>query len=206
MANQQVLPRKRPTQRRATVTTDAILIAVEQVLERDGLDGLTTNRVAAVAGVSIGSLYQYFPNKQALVRELHERYLAQTLDGCRALLAACDGVPLGLVCQRTAAVLVAMRERQRPIHRWLIELRSEVGFQERYRELLDGFAYEVARFLARRPDVRFEDPRAAAWVIVHALEGIVQAVAARGREVEIAPLASAACELIGAYLASAARG
>ncbi|MBR8500820.1 TetR/AcrR family transcriptional regulator, partial [Burkholderia cenocepacia] len=54
-------PRKAPRQRRSVATVDAIVEAAARILERDGFDGYTTNAVAALAGVSIGSLYQYFP-------------------------------------------------------------------------------------------------------------------------------------------------
>lgn len=62
-------PRKQPQQRRSRATVDKILAAAAQVLAEEG-DGATTDRIAARAGVSIGSLYQYFPNKDALLLEL----------------------------------------------------------------------------------------------------------------------------------------
>ncbi|MEQ8700898.1 MAG: TetR/AcrR family transcriptional regulator, partial [Bauldia litoralis] len=68
-------PRKRPRQARATVTLDAIIEATIQVLLSDGLHRLTTTRVAERAGVSVGTMYQYFPHKQALLYALNERYL-----------------------------------------------------------------------------------------------------------------------------------
>lgn len=63
-------PRKRPRQTRSATTVAAILEAAAHILERDGFDALTTNAVAERAGVSIGSLYQYFPGKAALLAEL----------------------------------------------------------------------------------------------------------------------------------------
>jgi AcrR family transcriptional regulator len=67
--------RRNPTQHRAQQTVAAILDAVVRVLKRDGLEHLTTNRIAEVAGVSIGSLYQYFPDKNAIFAALHQRHL-----------------------------------------------------------------------------------------------------------------------------------
>jgi AcrR family transcriptional regulator len=66
--------RKIPTQERARMTVEAVIEATARILEKDGLEGLNTNEVARVAGVSIGSLYQYFPNKASLISEL---FLAQ---------------------------------------------------------------------------------------------------------------------------------
>lgn len=68
-----LVARKQPVQPRARATVEAILSAAAAILEKDGPTRLTTNAVAAQAGVSIGSLYQYFPNKQALTAALIER-------------------------------------------------------------------------------------------------------------------------------------
>ena len=68
-------PRKRPSQERSRATVDTILDATARVLIHAGFDGLTTNAVATKAGVSIGSLYQYFPNKEAMVSALIERHM-----------------------------------------------------------------------------------------------------------------------------------
>ncbi|MBD2232998.1 TetR/AcrR family transcriptional regulator [Phormidium tenue] len=67
-------PRKHPKQERSQATVEAILTATAHILTENGYDQLTTNRVAERAGVSIGSLYQYFPNKEALIFALAEHH------------------------------------------------------------------------------------------------------------------------------------
>lgn len=67
--------RRSPRQRRAHETVEAILDAVVRILKREGFAAITTNRIADVAGVSIGSLYQYFPDKSAIFVALHGRHL-----------------------------------------------------------------------------------------------------------------------------------
>jgi len=69
--------RRLPKQRRARQTVDAVLDAVVWVLKREGFKAVTTNRLAEVAGVSIGSVYQYFPDKQAIFVALHQRHIEQ---------------------------------------------------------------------------------------------------------------------------------
>jgi AcrR family transcriptional regulator len=69
--------RRRPKQRRAQETVGAVLDAVVRVLKKHGIEGVTTNRIADAAGVSIGSVYQYFPDKQAIFRALHDRHVDQ---------------------------------------------------------------------------------------------------------------------------------
>ncbi len=71
-------PRKSPIQRRSKATVDAVLSAAAQVFEARGYASGTTNRIAERAGVSIGTLYQYFPSKEAIAASLLERHVADT--------------------------------------------------------------------------------------------------------------------------------
>ena len=78
-------PRKQPTQRRAVATCAAIVEAAARILERRNPDELTTNRIAERAGVSIGTLYQYFPDKHAILVALIRRERAALLAELRAV-------------------------------------------------------------------------------------------------------------------------
>jgi AcrR family transcriptional regulator len=69
--------RRRPQQRRARQTVEAILDAVVRILKREGFQAITTNRIAEVAGVSIGSLYQYFPDRPGIFEALHRRHIEE---------------------------------------------------------------------------------------------------------------------------------
>lgn len=79
-------PRKKPVQRRSTQLVDDILVAAVRVLEKEGADRFTTIRVAEAAGVSVGSLYQYFPNKQAILYRLQVDEWARTGDMMDAIV------------------------------------------------------------------------------------------------------------------------
>jgi AcrR family transcriptional regulator len=193
------VPRKQPRQQRAAETVNAIVTAVERVLHRHGKGGLTTNRLAEVAGVSVGTLYQYFPNKQALVGALQERVLAQLLDALRAGLATGTTDPLPVVAGRIAASMVALDQSQLPVHHWRIDLRSEAEYQERFRVVVDQFVDVVTAFLATRADVAFVDPRAAAFAVVTAVEGIANGVAARPGAIDVAAVAAEGARMIGGF-------
>src|SRR5580658_5824215 len=83
--------RRRPKQRRARQTVEAVLDAVVRLLKRDGSKAITTNRIAEAAGVSIGSVYQYFPDKRAIFAALHDRHaeaMARLVDGALVTHAA----------------------------------------------------------------------------------------------------------------------
>ena len=73
-------PRKSPVQTRSAVTVDAVLEATIQVLLREGKERLTTTRVAERAGVSVGTLYQYFPNKRVLLQAALQRHMEEVVE------------------------------------------------------------------------------------------------------------------------------
>lgn len=99
-------PRKTPRQLRSLAMVDVILQAATRVLERESLAGFTTNRVAEVAGISVGSLYQYFPNKDALVAELITRDQQARVEAIELLGAGLRGLGLLEAIEAMAAYAV----------------------------------------------------------------------------------------------------
>ena len=87
-------PRKTPQQSRSVATVEAIYDATIQVLLKDGADELTTVRVARRAGVSVGTLYQYFPHKQALLFAVLDRHMSRTAVAVESACAANHFQPL----------------------------------------------------------------------------------------------------------------
>ena len=85
--------RREPTQQRAQQTIQTLFKAAAQILDKDGEAGLTTNKVAAAAGFSIGTLYQYFPSKEVLVRAMAVKGQDLVLEALEAYLAALEGRP-----------------------------------------------------------------------------------------------------------------
>ncbi len=73
----QSIKRRKPLQERARHKVQLILEAATRLIDKDGLEGLTTNRIAETAGISIGTLYQYFPDKQAIIDKLGQRVLRE---------------------------------------------------------------------------------------------------------------------------------
>lgn len=86
--------RRTPSQERSIQTVDAIIEATSRVLTEEGYQACTTNRVAQLAGVSIGSLYQYFPDKASLILALLQRELGRTEEQLTAAMKASAGLPL----------------------------------------------------------------------------------------------------------------
>src|SRR5271163_4842073 len=97
-------PRKPASQERSRVTVDALLEATARVLTKEGYDGASTNKIAAVAGVSIGSLYQYFPSKEALVAAVIDRHMHEMSAVTRAALVKAAALPLEAAAREFVSV------------------------------------------------------------------------------------------------------
>lgn len=118
--------RRKPTQGRAKTTVDAMLGAVVRLLKRGGTSTITTNRIAETAGVSIGSVYQYFPNKRAVFIALHERHIQEVDQVIRRKISESTGEPLETLVLSLIDGMIEIHEGDpnfRPcwIQRFLIE-------------------------------------------------------------------------------------
>jgi len=115
MDETQLKARKAPRQARSLATVEVILAAAARVLSRESLAGFNTNRIAEVAGVSVGSLYQYFPNKTALVVALIEREQARLAEGLEAAVTSVSQVPLVEGLSRLAHLAIG-QQFQDPVY------------------------------------------------------------------------------------------
>lgn len=172
----QLKPRKRPSQARSKATVEAILVAAAQVFRRQGYAGATTDRIAERAGVSVGSLYQYFPNKDAILVALTERHVDAGFALVRELLAeTLSDVPaLEPLLRRFVVAMITLHEREPELHRVLFEeapLPASLRRQLRRRE--NELATEVAALLEVHPEVRMRDPRLTAYVLVQSVDALI---------------------------------
>ncbi len=163
--------RRQAKQARAQASVEAVLEAAAQVLLREGYVAATTNRIAAVAGVSIGTLYQYFADKQAIFDALIQRELAtagRVLDATRL-------DPEQPLEESLAALLDALRRTQPrgpELYRQLEHV-PDALFRERLRERNDRALAFARRLLeAHRGSLAVEDLELAAFMLVHAAQGI----------------------------------
>jgi AcrR family transcriptional regulator len=164
--------RKRPVQDRSRTTVDAILTATFQVLDRDGPDALTTTRVADVAGVSVGTLYQYFPNKQALVAGLLAAHLDIAIGAIEHAVAEARGEPLATQVERVVRAFVAVKAERAPISRAMQPALAAIDDRPIVRAATRRAATAIAGLLAggAAPDAAAVQ-RAA--VLCSAMEGII---------------------------------
>ncbi|MEG9227329.1 TetR/AcrR family transcriptional regulator [Aeromicrobium sp. Sec7.5] len=163
-------PRKRPAQQRSRATVDVILEAAAQVFDTEGI-AATTNRIAERAGVSIGSVYQYFPDKHALLHELALRHLAVAAAEIDAVLSRAettDAHVVGLVEDLTRAI-VRVNQSPGQLHQVLR------GFAPRSPELLALFGATASRVVTavadRLRELGVDDPVGRARLAYESLDG-----------------------------------
>jgi AcrR family transcriptional regulator len=143
-------PRKQPIQKRSMATVTAILEGAAQVLERHGSDGFTTNAIAERAGVSIGTLYQYYPDKNAIAAALSRSVRAALVERMASAMEVARGLPLreGLRLLTSAALLSdAARPR---FARALDALEEHLGLNEEGLAINDELTAQGAQFLKRK--------------------------------------------------------
>src|SRR5690349_7139420 len=114
-------PRKSASQERSRATVDALVEATARILVREGFDKASTNRIAEVAGVSVGSLYQYFPGKEALVAAVIERHQQEIMQTVRGELANVLAQPVEKAIRRMVAAAVKAHRVDPKLHRALAE-------------------------------------------------------------------------------------
>lgn len=174
--------RRVPVQDRSIATVEAILEAAAQVFERRGYEGTTTNRVAERAGVSVGSLYQYFPNKDALLVHLITAHLDEATARLRPVLRALidQRPPLAEGIGRLVAAVVDLHAARPALHRVLLDdAPRPAALRERLAEDERALTAAVSRYLDGCPDVAVRDVRAAATLVVRTAESVVHGVVVR---------------------------
>lgn len=175
--NQRTSPRKQPRQRRAQATVDAILQATARILVRDGYDRTNTNRVAEEAGVSIGSLYQYFPSKEALVSALVDEHIEKQMQLLAENVTALRDAPLEIAVRTYVAAQLEAHALEPELHRVFVEQLPRIEGFERLREMNQQAQALVSAYLAsRRAHVRPRDLDVAAFLLVHAVEAATHAL------------------------------
>ena len=169
--------RKQPTQLRSRQTVDALLAATARVLVRDGYDRASTNRIADAAGVSIGSLYQYFPSKEALVSALIERELEAQYQVVAEKLGEVMDAPIEVAVRKLVEAVVLAQRIHPKLHKVLNEEVPRVGALARVVELEARLAETLRLALvARCGEIRPPALGLTAFLLVHAVDGVVKMV------------------------------
>jgi AcrR family transcriptional regulator len=170
--------RRSPKQARAMETVEIIFEATTRILQREGLGALNTNFIAERAGISIGTLYQYFPNKEAILLAMARRELERS---GKAVLKAISDASAGLgrdLTRHAIRAIIATYAQQRKVRQILLDTLVAQGFgaelDENLRKVVQVISGQTERFLPGRKEPL---PPTTLFVITRAVTGVLRAAA-----------------------------
>lgn len=175
------MPRRVPKQSRSRDKVERILAAAREVLVAEGAGGFNTNRVAREAGVGVGSVYEYFPNKQAIIDRLIEDLAESESTAVLALIAELEGQPLGDVIDRVVDATIGLYDRNRGFYQLLWSMTPAartVGDRPGERAIV---AELERRLEPLATELALDDVPLAAFTCFHLVESLAARMAEQGR-------------------------
>jgi len=198
-------PRKTASQERSRATVDALVAATARVLVREGFARASTNRIAEVAGVSVGSLYQYFPGKEALVAAVIDRHNLEIMQVVRRTLTEVASLPAEKAIRRLVSVAIEAHRIDPKLHRVLAEQIPRTGRFE-HAEAFNREAYALFRAYLenRRDELCMVDLEMATFVCANSIEAVAHTAVLHHPEMladeAVAKLVDETTRLIVGYL------
>lgn len=199
-AARRLQPRRKPRQVRAEVTRERVLTAAAHVFAEYGYAAGTTNRIAEHARISIGSLYQYFPNKDAILAELMVRHID------RGTWTRADQLDLsaGSLEATVRALVSDAIDNHRDDPQLLRIMIEEASFSQELLDTIDRHGRnrvgQLRDLLARHPDVRVRDLDTAAELIVFTVEMNTHKLMADPRAIPVETFESELVNMVTRYL------
>jgi AcrR family transcriptional regulator len=190
-----------PVQARSSASVDAILEATIQVLLQVGKEQLTTTRVAARAGVSVGTLYQYFPNKSALLQAVLKQHFAQIVAAVERTCEQQRGQPLRNMATALINAFLAAKMRQPKVSVALYAISSDIDGVRLARQVGLHFNQAITDMFATTSDPLDTDPTLVASVLQAAMAGVSRRILESPSPVQqLAPLGKELIRMACAYL------
>jgi AcrR family transcriptional regulator len=178
-------PARTPRQTRSRATVEAILEGTARILERDGARALTTARIAREAGVGVGSLYEYFDSKDAVVRALCERHIVEVRAVIDAVFARLGDATIADGVDAFIDGLYAMHAARPAFRRAILgELPERLGSAAITEVDRHVEAHTAAWLTTRRESLRTDDVPALAFVLVRAGRAVTMESVAAGQSPE----------------------
>lgn len=171
--------RKKPRQGRSRATVEAVIEAGARILSEQGWSGFTTNKVAEAAGVSIGSLYQYFPDKISLVGAIRQKHLDDSLTAVRK--AQSERVPVTAFVEALISNIIEAHNSYPGLHRVLLDEAPGMDTHDQNKPIeaqyLSYFTSAAETYQQQKTDVANETM---GLIISDAIDGVVHNAARRG--------------------------
>jgi len=173
-------PRKTPVQARATVTVEAISEATIQVLLSQGAERLTTTRVAYRAGVSVGTLYQYFPNKRSLLFAVLEDHLEKVTKEVEDTCEHARRKPLAEMIKEVVEAFVDAKIARADITVALYKIAPDIGGLALVKRVTQRMQKAIVRMLESAPDTTSSPDEFAIQMMLAAMSGAMRSVLEAG--------------------------
>ena len=173
-------PRKTPVQARSTVTVEAISEATIQVLLSLGPDRLTTTRVAERAGVSVGTLYQYYPNKSSLLFAVLELHMKRVTASVETACVTAHHMPLADMIKRMVEAFVNAKMERPDVSVALYRVSPDIGGPELIKRVTQRTRKAVGEMLQTAPDVKSPPDRFAIDMMLAAMAGVMRSMLEAG--------------------------
>ncbi len=169
-------PRKTPTQARSSATVDAIFLATIQVLLTEGAHRLTTTRVAERAGVSVGTMYQYFPHKQALLYAVVHQHLTQFVEAFEAACMAHRHESIDAMTEGMVHAFLDIKMRDPDATSALYKIAAELETSELRAGTAKRLQDACVAMLGSATDASFDDLSDVSFTLLTAMNGTTRAV------------------------------
>jgi AcrR family transcriptional regulator len=173
-------PRKTPIQARSTVTVEAISEATIQVLLGHGAERLTTTRIAERAGVSVGTLYQYYPNKQSLLFAVLEHHLNNVAARVEAACESACHKPLAEMIRDMVEAFVDAKMERADISVALYRVSADVGGPTLIKRISQRSRKAVEAMLQTAPDAKSPPDKFAIDIMLAAMAGAMRSLLEAG--------------------------
>jgi AcrR family transcriptional regulator len=173
-------PRKMPIQTRATVTVGAICEATVQILLSHGADRLTTTRVADRAGVSVGTLYQYYPNKQSLLFAVFEDHMDNVAGAVERACAEACHKPMSEMIRRVVEAFVDVKMQRADISVALYKVAPDVGGPALVKRTGQRLRKAIEAMLLTASDQKLAPDRFAIDMMLSAMSGAMRSALEAG--------------------------
>ncbi len=173
-------PRKTPIQERSAITVEAIAEATIQVLLAVGLDRLTTTRVAERAGVSVGTLYQYYPNKQSLLFAVLEEHMDKVSEAVEMACEDARGKPLLEMVSDVVQRFVDAKMRRIDLSMALYQISAEVGGPAIVKRTGQRSRKALGAMIQTAPDIDLPPDKFAIEMMFAAMAGATRSVLEAG--------------------------
>ncbi len=169
-------PRKSPVQARSTATIEVLHEATIQVLLKEGIVKCNTTRIAERAGVSVGSIYQYYPNRDSLLAAVLQRHLDSVAEKIEELCLRYEKTSIRTLISALVDEIILAKLSNPEESKALYAISGERGGLDLSKRMNDRMLAAISNLLESASDIEFDDSRIVAEFVLGAIMGLIRRV------------------------------